>query len=129
MISKKYIQDSMVVSIVQFKNQKTNKPVFYLACAVPVRIRWANNKCEIIDLLDRVEIKMKFLSRLKFLVGKALTVREAEKNMSRDRLIELVNKTYANMKDREELGYIPNRLKDEKLYFKNIYEVTKKRNS
>ena len=129
MISQKYITDNMVVSIVRFDNQRTKKPIFYLACAFPVNIRWADNKVEVVDLMTRVEIEMKMLSKFKFLVGKALTTQEAEKNITGDRLNQLVIRASYEMTQRIESGFLPDRLTGEKKHFKKIYEVTQKGDS
>jgi len=126
MISEKYLRNNLEVSLVKMHSKKTKLPVFALASAVPVMVRWDNNKIEKLDLLDRLPIPMSMLNRLKFMVGKVLTSQEAEKHISADMIKELAFKTYASIKEREEMGYLPDRLTGEKKYFKKLYEVNKR---
>jgi len=126
MISKEYIKQNMVVSMVRFFNLKTKFPVFYIASAVPVNIRWKDNKVETIDLLERIEIPMNILTRFKFLMGKVLDSKEAEKYVTSEMLNQLINKSFYNISEREDLGYLPDRKTGDNKYFKKIYEVKKR---
>jgi len=127
MISEKYLKENIVVSLIQLHSKKTKLPVFAIASAVPVMIRWKDNTSQQIDLMDRIPIEMKMVSRMRYMVGKVLTSRDAEKYITSELLRELTFKTYAGIKEREEMGYLPDRLKpEEKKYIKNIYEVKKR---
>ncbi len=123
MISEKYLKENIVFSPVQLYNSKSGVKLFFLASAISVMVEWEDGTKEQIDLMDRMQLPMNILNKIKPMVGKVKDLEYTQKQLSKKFVNELVFKTYESVMNTIKAGNMPDRLSEDKKSFNKIYEV------